>query len=572
MKYKFELLMTASVLFCLSLTTVAPADSCVKTLYIDGAYIDYADVNQALSWPYERITIGSEANRWQLYNEYTGKMDEFAIYAGVLDPARITAHHSARSVDYAAYVAAVQADSPLLYLQFEDASTDHNDVADNSGNIGIDGTYVSTGVGSITQTTGIAADSNAIVFPGAEPDANGNCVDVWDGNGDFSSNLDGDVTIELWVNFTDTNDFPRFFQHNGAWDVEGAYGVMVNGPNESGVIGGGTTNYMATPGDINDGDWHHIVVTYDSTYALPETGEYANEVMADNPVLYLRFEESGPKDRSGNNYWVAYGGGTHLEEKVGGIGSSIYLDGASGGMGSSCAIAAANQQTEPDYTGRDDQYAFAPNDITFEFWMKSLPPEEPQMSAYGLFFQQIKADEANAPGMGNSDGTIRILNGISWWYTGITTPLNQQWHHMVVTYDEEYEGDPNSMGIQFYLDGFLAGSRVVTDPNGEAVLGPELSHLVIGGENDRGYIYNTYAGYIDEFAIYEGALSAERVLIHYAAWQIDDCAEFWDRVGGIAADIDKDCDVDFRDFASLALDWLLCNDPGSSDPNCVPNW
>lgn len=47
------------------------------------------------------------------------------------------------------------------------------------------------------------------------------------------------------------------------------------------------------------------------------------------------------------------------------------------------------------------------------------------------------------------------------------------------------------------------------------------------------------------------------------------CAELWDLGLGIAADLNKDCKVNFADFAGFAISWGKCNDP--CDPNCVPN-
>lgn len=569
MKYRCRLLIMTSAVICLSLASIASADSCIKTLYIDGAYVEQAEPNSGLSWSYDRITIGSEGNRWYLYNGYIGKMDEFAIYAGVLDAGRIAAHYSAKSTSYASYTAEVQADSPLLYLQFEDASTSNGDPAESTGSVDRDGTYISSGTGSITQTAGIAAGSTAIVLPGDEPDAPGSCVDVWDGTGDFAENLEGDVTIELWANYTNTSDYPRFFQHNGSWENEGSYGVMVNGPNQLGVIGGDYTDYMTTPYDINDGGWHHIVVTYDSTYEPIDTNSYPEEVMADNPVLWLRFEDVEPQDYSGNNRWVGYGGGTSVVEKAGGIGKSAYFGGAGYGA------AATNGPNEPPLEGSSyevygDEYAFAPNDITFELWYKTLPPDQPQPGDYAIFFQQLgpSGNEPRAPGVSNSTGQIRIFGGSGAGYTGVSPAFDQHWHHMVVTYDEEYGGDPNTMYVQLYLDGVFEDDTTFTGP--DAKLGPELSHILVGAENNIGGPYNQFPGYVDEFAIYEGILDPNRVLIHYLAWQPKSCAELWDRGTGIAADMDKDCDVDFLDFASFASEWILCNDP--CDANCVPNW
>jgi hypothetical protein len=577
MKYRFKLLITISALLCLSLAAVALAANTKKTLYLDGVYVADSNENTSgLTWPNPRITIGSEGGSDYLYNEYIGKMDEFAIYGGVLAASRIAAHYNARTSNVA-YTAAVQADSPLLWLRFEDASTANGATAKNSGSIGIDGTYVTTGGSAIAQVTGINAGSLAINIPDrVTADGTGHCVDVGDGNGDFGEKLNGDVTVELWVNFSDTNDYPRFFQHNHSWDTTGGYGLMVNGPNQVGVIGGDATNYMGLPYDINDGQWHQIVVTYDSTYGkpqLPSSQSYVEEVKADHPVLWLRFEDVKPKDYSGNDHWVGYGGGTSIVEKVGGIGKSAYLSGSGYGA------AATNDQNAPPSVGgsyqvHGDQYAFAPNDITFELWYKTLPPNQPQPEQYAIFFQQIGSwqNEPNGPAVSNSGGQFRVFGGSGAWYTGVGTAFDQKWHHLVVTYDEKYKGEPN-MYAQLYLDGKFKKGTTFTGT--KAKLGVELSHILVGAENDIGNTYNHFAGYIDEFAIYKGILDPNRILIHYSAWQPKNCADIRERgplPAYAIADKNGDCVINFYDYALFALDWLLCNDPASSDPACIPNW
>jgi hypothetical protein len=45
------------------------------------------------------------------------------------------------------------------------------------------------------------------------------------------------------------------------------------------------------------------------------------------------------------------------------------------------------------------------------------------------------------------------------------------------------------------------------------------------------------------------------------------CLDVWEFGLGDLGDINKDCRVDFQDFAQLALNWLECNNPG--DSNCV---
>jgi hypothetical protein len=573
MKYKIELLIVASVLFCLVLVQAAPAANTIKTLYVDGVEVNQvSDANAGLTWPLDRITIGSEGNKWYIDNEYLGKMDEFAVYAGVMSPTRIKAHYDANQ-NYTNYKNAVQADAPLLWLKFEDASTANGQTATNSGSkTARNGQYIVNGSGSIAKVTGMNSESNGIEFVGPRTSGGtGSCVDVWDA-GEFSTDINGDVTIELWVNFQDTNDYPRFFQHNGNWQALGGYGVAVSGPNQLVVIGGGTSTYVTRPPGsyLDDGQWHQIVVTYDSTYDppnLPPAGAYVEEVNKDNPVLWLRFEDTQPKDYSAadGNHWVGYGAGLSIVNKVGGIGKSAYLD------GSSYAAATNNPNSPPavndSYEIFDNNYAFAPNDITFEIWYKAGP-----QSDYAYFFQQVGSSgtEPCAPAVGNCTGQIRIWGGGSPapWYTNVNPKFDQQWHQLVVTYDEKYSNGDANMFVQLYLDGALQGTKLFTGAN--AKLGPELSHIMVGARNDIGSVYNTFTGYVDEFAIYAGILDPNRVLIHYSAWQPHNCAELMNKEPALAGDIDNDCHVDFGDFAELALDWRRCNEPNK--PGCSPNW
>jgi len=51
---------------------------------------------------------------------------------------------------------------------------------------------------------------------------------------------------------------------------------------------------------------------------------------------------------------------------------------------------------------------------------------------------------------------------------------------------------------------------------------------------------------------------------------IDDCDDVWAYGYGLIADINKNCRIDLADFAKLAQDWLLCNDP--TDPSCIMTW
>ena len=579
MKDKIKMLLMTLVLLGLTHAVLGAAgESVVKTMYIDGVQVAQATVDgNGLTWPSDYIVIGAEGNRGYMYNEYLGKMDDFAIYSGVLPESRVTAHYNART-SYSGYSSAVQADVPKLWLKFDDSSKANNAAAVNSGTVTTkNGTYIVTGSGSFATVAGFVSGSNAAEFVGPVTDgAGGSCIDVFDDAGDFGALLDGDVSIELWVNFTHASDYPRFFQHNGNWEALGGYGVTVNDSNQLIMLGGNVNNYASVPTDINNGSWHHIVVTYDSTYVepvLPETGVYADEIVADNPVVWLRFESEDPIDSAvnGANHWVGYGSAASIVSKVGGVGNSCLLNGTSGS--NIYGVAITNNPNSPPlvegtYETFGDEYAFAPGDITFEMWYKTLPAGQPQPHSYAPFFQQLGNNEPCAPGVTNSDGQIRVYGGSDAGYTGVNPRFDGEWHHLVVTYDEQYLGDPDGMFVKVYIDGEWKDDTNFTAAR--SILGPEMSHLLIGAMNNYGYTYNAFAGYIDEFAIYDGLLSPERILAHYVAWQPQSCEDLVERGYASPMDFNEDCKVNFADFAEFAINWMMCNDP--EDLNCTPNW
>jgi len=573
MRYKFELSIMIAVVFGLSLAGVASADSVVKTLYVDGAKVGTSTANLPLSYPYPRLTLGAEGSRYYRYNGLVGEMDEFAVFGRVLTDANVAALYSAGS---GGYVAAVGTANPLLYLQFEEGSSGDGDKLTNSGSLAeVNSTYI----GAVTQNAGGFVGKSAVLH-GASG-YTGDCIDVCDWDGRLYL---ADVSVAFWVKTTMSSDYPRLFQHNGGNTEEHSYGAMYNaGTNAVGLIGGGSTGYLTQA--INDDTWHHVVVTYKSLIA----GPYAVEVMADDPCVYLQFDSQMPLDSSANDYWVGFTGDYQAEgaypqvkKTAGGMGSSLYMNNTIMVSGKANAVAftwnnynGTFEREGPPYGGNDDGYAFALSDITFEIWIKSVPGLTPD--TYGMIFQQYGhyTREPNAPGLGlyNDAGVskLRVAGGSQWFYPGTNTPLDGKWHQLVVTYDENEVNPGLDMGIQLYLDGSLAGQTTVTDPNGyQALLGPELSTIQIGNTGDWGWPYSCWNGYVDEFAIYSGVLSAERIAAHYAAWQPKDCADVKARGLTLPGDFNGDCQEDFYDFAIFATEWRMCNNP--SNPNCGVTW
>ncbi|MFA5424136.1 MAG: LamG-like jellyroll fold domain-containing protein [Phycisphaerae bacterium] len=335
------------------------------------------------------------------------------------------------------------------------------------------------------------------------------------------------------------------------------------------------------------------------TYA----GLYVDEVMTDEPVLYIRFEEDDPRDWSGNNCWVDKGNSVIIEKTAGSLGKAAYLRGSFSGSGSPSSsywIAAANQVNEPCLPAQfGHQYAFAPNDITFELWVRS-DMDKYYVDSLARLFDQTDGNEIYAPALGKNDySDFRYLtpygeDGSEMNYWGYTTSegergkfkFDDKWHHVVLVYDEQADGNNYRMRISTYIDGRLVKSKVYPSDDymgpTEGLVGPEMDHIVIGGTGSRDNVSMNWGGYYDEFAIYPKVLSPCRVASHYAAWWAKNCNELWDRelIGmqpGIdpnvaKIDLNRDCIINFYDFAHLAEEWMLCNDPNSSDPDCIPNW
>ena len=584
MRYKFELSIMIVMLFGLSLAGVASADSVTKTLYVDGVKVGTSTAAQAISFPYPRLTIGSEGNRYFRYNGFVGEIDEFAVFGRVLTDTNVAALYGAGQ---GGYVAAVTNANPLLYLRFEDGSSSDGSKAANSGSLtDVNSTYIGTVGQDASGYVGKAA-----ILHGASS-GTGDCIDVCDWDTRLSK---VDISVAFWVKTTQSSDYPRLFQHNGADTEQRSYGAMYSaGTNAIGLIGGGNTGYINST--INNGAWHHIVVTFNSI----QPGPYAAEVMADDPCVYLKFDHPLPVDSSINHYYASLTTNASIRPVAGAIGGyALYCNNSIGGGAQGRAYVWNNFGTvqfrsppgwsdmwddgvEPDELP-NDVFAFAPSDITFEFWMKSAPELTPD--TYAMLFQQVggmsyqAVHEPNAPGMGlYTDAGVRklrVLGGSQWWYPGVNAPLDGNWHHVVVTYDENEVNLGHDMGIELYLDGTRYSTTIV-DPNidpsigmGHAKLGPELYTLVIGTEQNIGYASNAFGGYIDEFAVYAGVLSADRVAAHYAAGQPGavgqsgaagqptNCADVFARGPGLYGDLNHDCIVDFYDFAIFAAEWRV---------------
>jgi hypothetical protein len=586
----------ASAILCLFLPAVAPGDSCIKTLWVDGNEIGSLTAINMLSKEFDRLTIGADGNYLDPNHGLIGQIDEFAIYHGVLSDPCIAWHASFSQGDLD-YVNAVKHDDPLLYFRFEEATSHNGDTVINSGSkVGHNGTYIGDAIiGEPNLKAGYMG--KCVEFYGADG-SNGTCIDVNDYNDDFFP-ADGNLTVEFWANVpTGPAEEERWwFQHTDR-NNENGYGSCVTfwdpGPEAdfwyNFIRGGGSTGFV----EVNTcGSWKHIVFTFESATTVQL--DYCDVVMADDPCLWLRFGDDTVRDSSGHNYWVEYGSNTTIGTEGGGIGSCIYFPGGATGS----YVAAANQDTEPNNDPCfAHKYAFTPGDITFEFWYRGR--DIPELPTYARFFNQgLRGDEADpyhspayemtggdVPGARYSRYPYNRENE-NWGYANQTPAmrihLDDAWHHIVFSWQEMMGGN-NVMNFRLCIDGVTVKGPVnypdTTPQQGRVGANRgEMDHIVIGrgGWRDSVGAGNSLVGYMDEFAIYGGILPPNRVIAHYDAGRPKNCAELWDR--GLVepwlklVDKNKNCSIEFVDYAStVVLEWLRCNDPARPPQECPPDW
>jgi hypothetical protein len=186
----------------------------------------------------------------------------------------------------AGYQEDVLADSPLLYLRFEESDMSHGQVAADLGSMGRGGTYVANNTTSMYPVVGAPGTGQGAYMPQQTTSSGaGNCIDIWDGDLVFSL---PDVTYEAWVMIEPGSlSYSRIFQHNGDWLNEGGPGVIAAAGTDKGV-------------------WHHVVVTY-------ESGDSVLEQLYINGVL--QGTATGPNDlrytferitigAEGNRWWL----------------------------------------------------------------------------------------------------------------------------------------------------------------------------------------------------------------------------------------------------------------------------
>ena len=145
-------------------------------------------------------------------------------------------------------------------------------------------------------------------------------------------------------------------------------------------------------------------------------------------------------------------------------------------------------------------------------------------------------DESYWQFLTTSTGSVKMQSkGLTVVETDTGLIDENQWHHVVVTFDGSY--------AKIYVDGMeeASGGFILAD-------GPDATFRI--GRNDQ--VIERFEGAIDDMLVYNYDLSAENVVdLFYAETGTPKCI-----YGSPSGDFDGNCVVDLFDFATVAGSWL----------------
>ena len=238
------------------------------------------------------------------------------------------------------------------------------------------------------------------------------------------------------------------------------------------------------------------------------THNYPTTIIADHPLSYWRMNE-GPDDAAGNN----------------GVICNDYLGGSAGVYMNTDLGHAGYSTNDPDAAASfgtfASQYCYAGNIYAIDFatagdaafsieaWVNGLGGQ-PQT---GILCKGVGLQEQFCLDTGGAGDALRFYvrdaGGAGHVASG-TNVLDGNWHHVVGVCDTAHSL------VALYVDGILSGSASITPHSGiESTPVP----MAIGARQSgagSGYDWQ-FGGSIDEVAIYDTALSSDRVLSHYYA-------------------------------------------------------
>jgi len=241
---------------------------------------------------------------------------------------------------------------------------------------------------------------------------------------------------------------------------------------------------------------NRILLAVPLAYVLcgPALAAYQDEVLADNPVAYYRFEETS--------------GTTAFDTANSNDGS--YVNGVLLNQPGAPALGKA-----ASFDGIDD-YVSTPRtvstDFTLEAWVKTTAPSLTGSQSYegnGLLWSDVG-------GAANDFAMAMLNNGLS-FFTGnpdvtVTSAVainDGAWHHLVATRTQ-------GGSVEIFIDGVSQGTATTNNNP----LNGNPSIMIGGNVLDGRY----FAGLIDEVAYYPSVLSTVRIRAHFRAGALSTAA------------------------------------------------
>lgn len=289
----------------------------------------------------------------------------------------------------------------------------------------------------------------------------------------------------------------------------------------------GEIQVVATNGEAAAADWWVDALTSstftinvdsspasDATFAWLHTpadaadvAAYDEEVMADSPLAYWRFEETSgttATDETANSHDGTWNGSPTLGA-TGKVGNAVTLDGSDdymdpgnlGDFGSDCAAA-----------------------FTIEFWFKFTTTDQETVftgwngnSGETLLHIHLNTSGNSVGGQspGRIAASLRNDSGDQTIRATDRSDLNDgNWHHIAVVWDD------SDTTIDIYVDGILDNGA--SDVDGSAITSGSTSNFTVTAVGRKEYSSDQHVdGTLDEMALYTSAVSGSRISAHYDA-------------------------------------------------------
>lgn len=268
------------------------------TAYVDGSSVWTGSFTPSAATT--RTYVGGYTGNHPISRSFN--IDNVAFFASALSSARVTAHYNSGSGS----VSAVVADSPTIFLKFDD-----------------DGTWADTwtdhtrGTNWIDPITNFPSAGAQTGMPAGMP---GGCQFTASSYGQTNNTTtlvtpSGEgLSVELWVKTTNTNDKMLIAQDTGGgttgrnWSFQiGATGILAF--NVFTGTTGATTWGAVTSATVNDGNWHHVVGTWDNNVGTKVYIDSVLRATSSNPGGATRYRNSEIiMLNKGDNVATGYGG------------------------------------------------------------------------------------------------------------------------------------------------------------------------------------------------------------------------------------------------------------------------